>query len=62
MAGYRDLPMGRHNAEALTTADALDAFEQFVEAKAGLLRLLRREAERDETMLGQMRGAIDASG
>ena len=60
MAGYRDLPMGRHDEQAMTTVEFLDAFGNFVKAKQELLILLQKQVELDQTMLVQMRGVIDA--
>jgi hypothetical protein len=60
MAGYRDLPMGRHDEQATTTVEFLDVFENFVKAKQELLILLQKQVELNQTMLVQMRGVIDA--
>jgi hypothetical protein len=56
MAGYVDLPMGRHDIEALTSPAAVGAFERFVVAERDLLGLLEQTVARHEAMLGAMRG------
>ena len=56
MARYRDLPMGRHDQNAMTDPKVFQAFEAFVKTKEELLALLQDRAEQDRTMLAQMRG------
>jgi len=56
MAGHVDLPMGRHDIEALTSPAAVGAFERFVAAERELLGLLAQTVARHEAMLGAMRG------
>jgi hypothetical protein len=56
MAGHRDLPMGRHRLEALTSPAAVEAFERFVASERDLLGLLEQAVARHEAMLGAMRG------
>jgi hypothetical protein len=58
MAGYRDLPMGRHDEQVMTSPDVLHTFEEFVKAKQELQALLERKAAQDHEMLAQMRRAI----
>jgi hypothetical protein len=58
MAGYTDLPMGRHDPQVMTSPDVLHTFEAFVKAKQDLQVLLARQAARDDEMLAQMRRAI----
>ncbi len=55
MTGYRDLPMGRHDEQALSGPEPRTAFETFVKAKADLLMLLEQQAEQDRQMLDEMR-------
>ncbi len=55
MAGYRDLPMGRHDVEALGGPIARDVFERFVEVEQDLLTLLETALARDQAMLTEMR-------
>jgi hypothetical protein len=56
MAGYRDLPMGRHDQRAMAGPKVLDAFTKFVRFEQELLALLRQAVERDQKMLTAMRG------
>ena len=55
MAGYRDLPMGRHDEKAMTQPAVLATFEKFVEQKRALLVLLQETADRDDQLLEMMR-------
>jgi hypothetical protein len=55
MAGYRDLPMGRHDEQAMTQPRVGEAFEKFVQSKQELLTLLEQTAERDQQLLDIMR-------
>jgi hypothetical protein len=55
MAGYRHLPMGRHDEQVMASADVLRTFEDFVKAKHELQALLERQVARDQEMLAQMR-------
>jgi hypothetical protein len=57
MAGHIDLPMGRHRFAALTSAQAVAAFERFVSAERDLLGLVQQAVARHEAMLGAMRAA-----
>jgi hypothetical protein len=57
MAGYRDLPMGRHDERAMADPKLLDAFTRFVRTEEELLALLQKSVERDQAMLGEMRGS-----
>ena len=57
MEGYRDLPMGRHDEQAMSGLDALAAFERFVRAERALLLLLTAGIEEHEAMLEQTRAA-----
>jgi hypothetical protein len=61
MTGYRDLPMGRHDEQVMTSADGLRAFDAFVTAKQELQALLERQAAQDRARLAQMRRARGAS-
>jgi hypothetical protein len=58
MAGYRDLPMGRHDAQAMSAPKVLSAFEQYVELERELLSLLQQRVEQDGKMLQAMGGAV----
>jgi hypothetical protein len=55
MAQYRDLPMARHDAEALTSSRVVAAFESFVAAEQAVAPLLADWLERDQAMLRQAR-------
>jgi hypothetical protein len=55
MAEYRDLPMARHDAEALSSSRVITAFERFVAAEQAVAALLADWVERDRAMLGQAR-------
>jgi hypothetical protein len=54
MAGYRDLPMGRHDPKAMAAAENARAFETFVRVEEKLIALLQRRLEGDRAMLQQM--------
>ena len=54
MSGYRDLPMGKHDMAALSTAENVGAFAGLVRVERELAEQLRESLERDEAMLAQM--------
>jgi hypothetical protein len=56
MAAARDLPMGRHDTQTMTSPEVAGAFQRFVTAKQELLALLQRTAEQDQRLLAQMQG------
>jgi hypothetical protein len=56
MRGYRDLPMARHDMEALASPASLDAFRRFVGIEQDLLALLQARLEDDQEMLRSMEG------
>jgi hypothetical protein len=56
MAGYRDLPMGSHDKQAMTHPRVRETFESFVKQKQELLSLLEQTAGRDSNLLEAMRG------
>ena len=56
MAAARDLPMGRHDEQAMTSPEVGVAFNRFVKAKRELLVLLQRMADQDQQLLAQMNG------
>ena len=60
MAGYRDLPMGKHDAGVMSSPRAVQAFEKFVALEEELSSLLRERLEADRMMLAQMRGATES--
>ena len=51
MRAARDLPMGRHDMQLMTTSTVLEAFEAFVDAEQDLLSLLQARLELDRGML-----------
>jgi hypothetical protein len=55
MAGYRDLPMGRHDEEALANPKLLRAFEKLVREERELGTLVQQRLEGHEAMLASMR-------
>ena len=54
MAGYRDLPMGRHDQRAMSDPKFREAFERFITLEQELLALLQTKVEQDRKMLIQM--------
>ena len=56
MAAARDLPMGRHDTQTMTSPEVAEAFQRFVKAKQELLALLQRMAEQDQRLLARMQG------
>jgi hypothetical protein len=56
MAAARDLPMGRHDEQTLTSPEVADAFRHFVKAKQELAATLEGMAEEDRRMLAAMDG------
>jgi hypothetical protein len=55
MAGYRDLPMGRHFDEAMAAPPVPESFQRFVRVEQELLTYLRHRMQEDEEMLGSPR-------
>jgi hypothetical protein len=56
MAAARDLPMGRHDEQTMTSPEVGAAFQRFVTAKQELLDLLQQMVEQDRRMLAEMGG------
>jgi len=54
MAGYGDLPMGKHDERALTHPRVRQTFEQFIQHKRELLDVLKQTEERDNQLLKVM--------
>lgn len=54
MAGYYDLPMGRHNMKEMTRPLVREVFERFMKEKRDLLSLLERTMQRDDQILATM--------
>jgi hypothetical protein len=57
MAGYRDLPMGRHDQQALSSPRLVEAFARFVTVEQELLALLRTRVQQDQQMLDDISAA-----
>jgi len=52
MAGYRDLPMGRHDLKVMADPEGqLEAFQRFVGVERELLGLLQAKLDQDQTLL-----------
>jgi formiminotetrahydrofolate cyclodeaminase len=62
MDGYRDLPMGRHDEQALADPKVHEAFATLVRLEQELLALLAASLQRDEQMLVAMHGQGHAAG
>ena len=58
MAGYRNLPMGKHDPDAMTSSRVLEAFEAFVKVENELLTLLQGMVKQDQQMLAAIRAAV----
>ncbi len=54
MAGFRDLAMGRHNAEAMQDPKLHEAFKHYVTIEEELLQLLEMRVDQDRKMLIEM--------
>jgi hypothetical protein len=59
MAGYRNLPMARHDAKAMSHPKVFQTFEKFVAIEQDLLAMLQRHVEQDQKMLAEISGAED---
>jgi hypothetical protein len=57
MAGYRDLPMGKHDPQAMAAPAVVDAYETFVKLEQELATLLEKRLKHDRQLLIQMRAA-----
>jgi len=56
MAGYRDLPMARHNPAKMAVPKVVDALTNFVRLESDLLTLLCQSVKRDRALLAMMIG------
>jgi hypothetical protein len=54
MAGHRDLPMGEHDPNAMSSPRAVEAFRSLVKAEEDLMALLQKRVEEDRRMLVEM--------
>jgi hypothetical protein len=57
MAGYRELPMGRHDPAVMSSAQVRQAFEKYVAREQELLTLLQARIDADRGMLREMAAA-----
>jgi hypothetical protein len=55
MAGYRELPMGRHDEAALSDPQLVDTFERLVGIRRETVELLQAMLEQEEAMLAHAR-------
>jgi hypothetical protein len=55
IAGYEDLPMGRHDEAAMAAPEAIFAFDRFVKAEGALHRRLGALVDEHAAMLEEMR-------
>jgi hypothetical protein len=55
MAGYRDLPMGTHDPEVMTSTDVVAAFERYVKVEQELVTLLQERLEADRAIVAELR-------
>ena len=55
MAGYRDLPMGRHDEAAMSDPQLIDTFGELVSIRRETVELLQATLEQEETMLAHAR-------
>jgi hypothetical protein len=56
MAASRHLPMGRHDAKAMSSPAVVEAFERFVEIELELVGLLQERVQQDARLLAEMVG------
>lgn len=58
MRGCRELPMGRHDMQAMMASEPVEAFARFVNAEQELLVLLEARLPGDQAMLADMKQAL----
>jgi uncharacterized protein YndB with AHSA1/START domain len=54
MASYRDLPMGKHDEEAMSDPKVLEAFKKLITFEQDLMGLLQKRAEQHQEILAEM--------
>jgi hypothetical protein len=54
MAGYLDLPMGKHDPEAMSSPRVVTTFKSYAEVERELLGLLQEQVEQDQHILAGM--------
>jgi len=57
MAGYRDLPMGRHDEKAMSDPKVIETFENLVKTRQETIELLQAMLEQEQKMLTDVRRA-----
>ena len=62
MAGYRDLPMGRHDERALAGRSVIDAFGNLVRVERELVALLHASVAQHEALLSGIAATAPADG
>ena len=62
MTSYRDLPMGNHDMELISTPAVVEAFDAFLTAEHQLLELLQLRIERDQAMLETLTANVRRAG
>jgi hypothetical protein len=60
MAGHWNLPMGKHDPQAMSSPAAFEAFETFVEIEGEVAALFQSALPRDQQMLNEMAAAHEA--
>jgi hypothetical protein len=58
MAGYRDLPMGRHDEAAMSDPHLVDTFEELVSIRRETVELLQAMLEQEQAMLAHARREV----
>ena len=54
MAGYRDLPMGKHDMRKISEPVVREAFKKYTNTEQELLDILGKRLEKDQELLRQM--------
>jgi hypothetical protein len=62
MAGYRDLPEGKHDMQVMRSRELVTAFEDLVQVEQELLTLLDKQVGEHQQMLGVMVDAARGEG
>jgi hypothetical protein len=60
MAGYRNLPMGKHDPDAMSSPEVAAAFDRYVNVERELLAQLQERVEEDQHILADMRASGEA--
>src|SRR5438045_431627 len=55
MAGYRDLPMGRHDHRKMSDPKVIEAFKKYTDIEQELLMMLNKRVGQDKKMIAEMR-------